>query len=147
MYYYSPYYLIPGSKMEDMRNIPNPKEPMPTEYFPEKEAFTKGNLFKEEYVPYKNNVPTPVQPKNEKEQLMNEIQSCRSVCHDLNLLLDVHPKDKKALKTFDESKNKLKKLIDQYEKKYGALSPQSEISEDNGEFSYCKTPSPWLGSK
>lgn len=93
-----------------------------------KEGLEKGNMFKEEYLPYKNYKPSKLVVRNEKEKLLLKLYESDFALHDLGLYLDLHPNDvymyeefKKELNTFNETKSV-------YENKYGPLC----LEDSNG---------------
>lgn len=90
------------------------------------EGYTKGNAFKDEYIPYKNYQPVKIQINSEKEEMLVNIGEYSFMAHDLNLYLDNHPNDQNALNAFLEYQGKARELINKYEKKYGPLTISSE---------------------
>ena len=86
-----------------------------------KEGFLKGNMFKNEYIPYKNNSYISIEPKTEKEAaLLNVIQYSFAI-NDLSLYLDLHPDDTEMFKVFKEFVESEKKARDEYTRIYGSL--------------------------
>ena len=53
------------------------------------EGFFRGNMFKNEYKPYKNYTYKKIVPKTKKEELLLEIMELSFVINDLNLYLDL----------------------------------------------------------
>ena len=64
------------------------------------EGFEKGNLFKNEYSPYKNYTVKRFIPKNRKEELELTIFELDFALNDLNLYLDLHPEDTQLFNIF-----------------------------------------------
>ena len=86
-----------------------------------KEGFLKGNMFKNEYIPYKNYSYISIEPKTEKEAaLLNVIQYSFAI-NDLSLYLDLHPDDTEMFKVFKEFVESEKKARDEYTRIYGSL--------------------------
>lgn len=63
----------------------------------------------------------------ERKQLLSAIMAEEFTAIDLNLYLDTHPDDKKALADFYDTVRKLAELKAQYEKKYGPLTSFSDV--------------------
>lgn len=108
------YYSLPGmpTNMEKMgsKNILSPYE-----------GFLRGNMFKDEYDPYKNLTYLKLKPKTNQEKLLYEIMSLCFAINDLNLYLDLNPNDMESfnlLKSYIKEKNK---LTDTYVNQYGPL--------------------------
>ena len=85
----------------------------------------RGNMFKNEYIPYLNYQPEKLVPKNDKETLLLKLYETDFALHDLNLYLDLHPKDQKIYDTFKVYVNEYNSYKDIYEKKYGQLDLES----------------------
>ncbi len=65
-----------------------------------KEGFLKGNMFKNEFEPYKNYPVATIVPKNKKEELELKIYELDFAINDLNLYLDLHPEDMEMFNLF-----------------------------------------------
>ncbi len=91
------------------------------------EGYLKGNAFKDEYKPYKDYKVMKLNINSEKEEMMINIGEYSFMMHDLNLYLDVHPNDLKALNKFNEYRNKVNELITNYERKYGPMCVKGNI--------------------
>jgi len=78
-------------------------------FFSPKEGFLRGNLFRNEYKPYKNLTYVNIVPKNDREAKLYNVMTYTHAITDLNLYLDVHPEDRNAL-------NLLKEMIKEEEK-------------------------------
>ena len=105
------------------------------------EGFFRGNMFKNEYKPYKNYTYKKIVPKTKKEELLLEIMELSFAINDLNLYLDLYPTDKEMLEKF----NKLVEISCQkeieYVKAYGPLEVIDSNSKTN--FDWIKNPWPW----
>ena len=105
------------------------------------EGYLKGNVFRNEYVPYKNYKVAKININSEKEELLFNINEYGFMMHDLNLYLDVHPDNQEALNKFNEYRNKRNELIEKYERKYGPLCVTS--SDNNKSFNWVNK-WPWV---
>lgn len=105
------------------------------------EGFLRGNMFADEYKPYKNYTYKRIIPKTKKEELIVEIMELSFAINDLNLYLDLYPTDKEMLEKF----NKLVEISCQkeieYVKAYGPLEVIDSNSKTN--FDWIKNPWPW----
>lgn len=85
------------------------------------EGFLKGNMFNDEYLPYKNYKYKVLKPTSNKEaKLYNIIALCFAI-NDLNLFLDLHPEDQENLQLFKSFVKQKEKLEDKYVKEFGPL--------------------------
>ena len=66
---------------------------------PSNEGFLKGNMFKDEYIPYKNLTYVNINPKSDKESKLLNVMQYSFAINDLNLYLDIHPEDKEMINT------------------------------------------------
>lgn len=105
-----------------------------------KEALNRGNSFKNEYVPYKNHYYKVV-VNSKRDELLLRIQEFTFGVKDLNLYLDVFPKDLEMLEVFKKYSKSLEELKKEYEKNYGPLMAKDVTS--NTEFTWIKNPWPW----
>ena len=87
----------------------------------ENEGFLKGNIEKETYKPYKNYIPGNINVNNEKDRLLLDIQMYGFYLKDLGLYLDTHPTDERALKLFNETRDKYYKRVMDFERMYYPL--------------------------
>ena len=104
------------------------------------EAFLRGNMFQDEYEPYKNLTYFKLNPKDEKEKLLYQVMALSFAINDLNLYLDLHPDNKEVLDLFKKFVREEKELSSEYVKKYGPL----EVTEIMGnKFNWIDSPWPW----
>lgn len=94
------------------------------------EGFDKGNMFPNLYSQYKNYRPMNINPRNEQERLMYEIQTICFAAHELNLYLDLHPEDSSMIMLFKDYSETARKLKNEYESKYGPITV-SNINNEN----------------
>lgn len=108
------FYQIPG--------MPNKKEMIrEKEILNPFEGFLRGNMFKDEYDPYKNYTYLKLEAKSAKEKLLYNIMALSFAINDLNLYLDLNPNDNQAfilLKKYIGEKNH---FTNEYVEKYGPL--------------------------
>lgn len=114
------YYNYTGLEYEDFDSYRNANM-FKVNIFSPMEAFAKGNLFKDLYVPYNRNLNIDIIPRDEQEKLLNELSAHDLVAHDLNLYLCVYPNDKNAIDLFNKYSQKSNELKEEYIKKYGTL--------------------------
>ena len=62
-----------------------------------KEGFLRGNMFKDEYMPYKNYSYISISPKSEREAELFNVMQYEFAINDLNLYLDLNPNNEYAL--------------------------------------------------
>ena len=105
------------------------------------DGFFKGNMFKNEYKPYKNYEYRKVMAKNEREALLLDIMELAFAINDLNLYLDLHPSDSKMLEKFNELVEKSCKYEMEYVKNYGSLEVIDNTSKEK--FEWISNPWPW----
>lgn len=86
-----------------------------------KEGFLKGNMFKDEYLPYKNMTYINIRPKNDREAKLFNVMQYSFAINDLNLYLDLHPEDRSTLKLFEELVKEEHEAKKEYIKTYGPI--------------------------
>ena len=111
-------------------------------YSPEDNMF-KGNIFKNEYIPFGKHLIFVANPKKESEKLLKKIQEYSLAAHDLRLYLDIYPCTKKIFDKYSSYASKANELIAEYERNYGVLLLTSATWEHN-KTSYNVTPSVWV---
>lgn len=82
---------------------------------------------------------------NKHEHLL-EIQKVQFALVDLNLFLDTHPESEGAKKDFAALSSELKRLIWDYEKKYGPLTNFGSAYFQNPD-AWINSPWPWENEK
>ena len=90
--------------------------------FNSKDGFLCGNMFKDEFDPYKNYRIANLSAHDEKEKLLLLIYENDFALNDLSLYLDLHPEDEQIYKLYKVYTEKENKLVEEYERKYGPLS-------------------------
>ena len=118
----------------------NNKTTMP-EIVRTKEGFLKGNMFANEYIPYKGYKYANIVPKNKREELLLEIMELTFAINDLNLYLDLHPSDEDLLSKFKNlvEKSCVKEM--EYVRMFGPL--ELIDSGDLQSFKWINDPWPW----
>ena len=77
-----------------------------------------------------------------RSELMQKIMQCEFICIDINLYLDTHPCDERALSDYNCYAEQLRVLKDMYVSKYGPLQNfGNSISE--GSWKWIDQPWPW----
>ena len=109
--------------------------------FNPKEGFIKGNMFSNLYNQYKNYQPVVLNPKNEQQKLLFDLQGICFAAHELNLYLDTHPEDQSMLMLFNDYCEKERKLVTEYEGKYGPLMVSNKTSGNT--FAWVDKIWPW----
>ena len=110
------------------------------EVLSDEEGFLRGNMFANEYVPYKNLTYIKPKIKDEREKDIFKIMEVAFAINDYNLFLDVHPDNTNILNKYKACSEKLKRLTKEYEEKYGPLS----IDVANySTFRWIESPWPW----
>ena len=104
------------------------------------EGFLRGNMFENEYVPYKNMTYIKPKLKSERERDLYKIMELAFAVNDYNLYLDVHPEDTNILNKYKMCAEKLKQLTKEYEAKYGPLCIDSA---NYNTFKWIESPWPW----
>ena len=104
------------------------------------DGFLRGNMFQDEYEPYKNLTYFKLNPSNDKERLLYQVMAYSFAINDLNLYLDLHPDNKGMLDLFKKYVKEEKELCNEYVNKYGPL----EVNEVKGQkFDWINSPWPW----
>ncbi len=126
------FFKIPGS---DFSN-----ETRTEKFLPAKEGFLRGNLMKDEYVPYKNLTYFKLKPENEREALLLKLMANTFAIIDLNLYLDLHPEDLNAFDLFKKYEKEKQEVENVYIEKYGPVL----VTETTGStFNWIDNPWPW----
>jgi len=104
------------------------------------EGFLRGNMFQDEYVPYKNLTYFKLNPINDKEKMLYKIMALSFAINDLNLYLDLHPDKKEIFVLFKKYIAEKEKLCKEYENVFGPL----EITSTTGnKYNWLNSPWPW----
>ncbi len=93
------------------------------------EGFIRGNMFSNLYSEYKNYKPQKLNPRNEQEKRLFEIQAICFAAHELNLYLDLNPYDQSMITLFNDYIKKEEELVREYESMYGPMIVNNNMSE------------------
>lgn len=107
-----------------------------------KEGLILGNMFSDEYEPYKNYRPSEIKINSEKERELLKIRELSFAVNDLNLKLDLEPNNDKLYKLFKMYASELEMCISKYNKKYNPLEVCDDIKDN---YTWYKGPWPWEG--
>ncbi len=78
-----------------------------------------------------------------KEAMLKRIQEIKFACIDLNLFLDTHPHEQKALTLYKSLAFQLDALMKEYQTKYGPIVPQASSAQVPFEWVSEKYLWPW----
>lgn len=126
------FFEIPGSNFNDI--------PRQSELFSVKEGFMRGNMFRDEYKPYKNLTYLPLNPRTDREKKLYDIMGLCFAINDLNLYLDLYPDDQECYRLFKQYTLEEKKLKKEYEMMYGPLTLNQV---ENNKYKWLENPWPW----
>ena len=80
--------------------------------------------------------------RNNRLSLLRQVMELEFTAIELNLFLDTHPQNQEALRDIKAVNEKLRRLMDEYEKLYGPLLPFStNVGEDC--WNWIDEPWPW----
>jgi len=107
------FFEIPGNdfKLEIDRN----------KFVSPKEGFQRGNMVRDEYVPYQNYNDLNLVPRNDREKKLLKVYEFCFALNDLNLYLDLHPEDSEAYRLFQKYVEEEKRAKKEYVSMYGPL--------------------------
>ena len=80
------------------------------------------------YNGYKTNGPINLTPKSEREEMLMYLDSLAFAAHDINLYLDLYPKDKDMIEAFINYRKQADQVMKKYEEMYGPLMVNSEAN-------------------
>ena len=132
--------------MANMFNMGPANNNMSNDLADPKVALDRGNLFNSLYDPYRNYKYRELKPSNKREELLLDILKHNFVLTELNLYLDVNPRDASMLGLYNRYLNNKKRLVDEYEKNFGPLTLDGLNIGDN-DWNWSKSPWPWEGTK
>lgn len=147
MNYWHPQYGyqdLSNEYQNDLRNNQQKNSSSTTFYDPQ-EGFVKGNLKRDEYDAYKGYVPTVPVIYSEREKDLLNVQKYAFAVNDLNLYLNTHPSDGKAMELFNNYRNEYLNALRNYENKHGPLGLYA--TKMDVYWPWNKSPWPWEGGK
>ncbi len=80
---------------------------------------------------------------NVRQELLNQIRAIEFMTVELNLYLDTHPCDMRALKEYNMYTQQLMTLKAQYERQYGPLSNFGTALNQGMSWRWIEEPWPW----
>ena len=107
------------------------------------DGYIYGNMFKDEYTPYKNYSVYKLNASNPEEELKLKIMEETFIINDLNLYLDIHPKDSDIYEIFRKHERLLNKYIGDYEESYGSIL----LNGKSDTYNWINNPWPWEDDK
>lgn len=107
------------------------------------DGYIYGNMFKDEYTPYKNYSVYKLNTSNSEEELKLKIMEETFIINDLNLYLDIHPKDNDIYEIFKKHERLLNKYIGDYEESYGSIL----LNGKSDTYNWINNPWPWEDDK
>lgn len=87
-----------------------------------KEGFLRGNMYKDEYKPYKNLTYINIKPASEREAKLFNVMQYMFALTDLNLYLDLHPDNTEMVRLFEEYVKEARLAKKEYMEKFGPLT-------------------------
>ena len=103
------------------------------------DGFIYGNMFKDEYKPYKDNKVYKLNPQSEEEALKLKIMEESFIINDLNLYLDLHKNDTNIFEIFKKHLKILNSYKNEYENRYGSIC----LGEVLDKYDWTTSPWPW----
>ena len=107
------------------------------------DGYIYGNMFKDEYKPYKDYKVYRLNPSTEEEALKLKIMEEQFIVTDLGLYLDLHKNDNDVYEYFKKHERLLNLYIDEYQNKYQSIC--SNAIKDKYDWTY--SPWPWEMNK
>lgn len=104
-------------------------------------GFLKGNMFDNEYKPYKNYTYIMPKIKTEKDKDLLKIMESSFAINDYVLWLDLHPNDETILSKYKAWCEKLEMQLKKYEEKYGPLCDNT--GNQFSTYKWVEGPWPW----
>ena len=108
-------------------------------------ALDRGNLFNNLYDPYKNYKYNNLTATNKREELLLNVLRYDFVLTELNLYLDIYPKDRNMINLYNQYLEEKKRACFEYTKNFGPLTLDDQ--SNNNSCSWLQSPWPWEGRK
>jgi len=109
--------------------------------FDPQEAIMLGNLFKDLYMSYKGFSNYCIQPMNQRQKALLDVQMYSFVAHEINLYLDIYPDDQKMIQLYNDFAKKAKEATVAFEQQFGPLTVADSTTENP--FQWVQGPWPW----
>ena len=127
-------------EISDINYLINNMNDQMTNIVDDKTGLARGNMFNNEYKPYKNYKYDAIRTNNEKDNLLLKIDETYFALMDLGLYLDLHSNDLDVYERFQNCLSNFENLKEEYEKKFGPL----ELTCVKGyEYDWISNPWPW----
>lgn len=126
-------------------NFDNKMKDKSPEILNPEEGFLKGNMFLNEYIPYRNYTYSKIIPRTRREELLLEIMELSFAINDLNLYLDLHPLNEDVLKKFKSLVEKSCAKEMEFVQMYGPIDLIDSVDEQ--EFKWIEDPWPWQNER
>ena len=110
--------------------------------FTPSEGYTKGNMFKNLYDPFKNYVPAKLNANNPKEEALINLGQMHFAMHEANLYLDNFPNDMNMLNKFNAFRKGYESALNDYQSKYGPIEITSPYMTTTP-FAWSNDKFPW----
>lgn len=111
-----------------------------TQLVDDKLGYIRGNMFANEYMPYKNYKVRELTANNKEDELLIRLSEAEFALNDLSLYLDLHPDNKEIYDKFKMYVKEYKACLDEYEKTF---RPLDLCSTYTNMYDYYKNPWPW----
>ena len=108
-------------------------------------ALDRRNLFNNLYEPYKNYKYNNLTATNKREELLLNVLRYDFVLTELNLYLDIYPKDRNMINLYNQYLEEKKRACFEYTKNFGPLTLDDQ--SNNNSWSWLQSPWPWEGTK
>ena len=108
-------------------------------------GFIRGNMFPSIYDQYKNYQPAMINPKNEKDQYLLDLNQVQFAMHDIHLYLDNFPNNTSMIQEFNKNREMYNQILSDYENRFGPIVNYSD-SLDKTPWQWNNNPWPWEGS-
>ena len=108
-------------------------------------AIDRGNLFNNLYDPYQNYKYNNLTATNKREELLLNVLRYDFVLTELNLYLDIYPKDRNMINLYNKYLEEKKRACFEYTKNFGPLTLDDQ--SNNNSWSWLQSPWPWEGTK
>lgn len=117
----------------------------PKQLYDPYQSFIRGNSFPHLYNGYKVN-PIDLKPMNEQAKMLTTLDSLCFVLTDLNLYLDIYPNDRDMIGLFNQYREQVNTLMEEYQRKFGPITLTSDANQAYP-FMWIDSPWPWEGGK
>ena len=110
--------------------------------FTPSEGYTKGNMFRDLYDPFRNYTPARLTARNAREEALINLGQMHFAMHEANLYLDNFPNDMNMINKFNEFRTSYEQLLNEYQSKYGPIEITSPYMTTSP-FAWSNDKFPW----